>query len=216
MSLVLEDVGFRYGPGADVLFSGISLEWKLGSLNAVEGPSGCGKSTLLDLLGGLRQPTSGTVLLRDHGDGASRVLDRRAASAWILQNNLVLSGRPVLDNVLIGATARGMKPSSARHAAVAAIEYLGLGSRLSTVVNDLSGGEQQRVTIARCLCSPSKLILADEPTGNLDAKNARLVTAGLKAASRAGKLVVVATHDGDVVEACDSSLSLRRSLSRDD
>ncbi|MCW3493452.1 ATP-binding cassette domain-containing protein [Microbacterium sp. SSM24] len=212
---MLEDVGFRYGPGADVLFSGISLEWNLGSFNAVEGPSGCGKSTLLDLLGGMRQPTSGRVVLRDHRDGASQVLDRRAASAWILQNNLVLSGRPVLDNVLIGATARGMKPSSARNAAVDAIEYLGLSSRLTSVVNDLSGGEQQRVTIARCLCSPSMLILADEPTGNLDAKNARLVTAGLKAASRAGKLVVVATHDGDVVEACDSSLSLRPSASRD-
>lgn len=208
MPLKLEKVSYRYGRATSTLFENVSAEWHTGSLVAIQGPSGSGKSTLLDLIGGLRSPTSGSITLTHEGTKHERA-NRRSASSWILQNNAVLSGRTTVDNVMIGATARGASVAEARISALAALEYLGLTERASTLVNTLSGGEQQRVTIARCLISPSLVIIADEPTGNLDATNADLVAQSLRAAARAGKIVLVATHDPDVANACDSVLALR-------
>ncbi|MFK4806162.1 ABC transporter ATP-binding protein [Microbacterium sp. ZW CA_36] len=210
MRLTLTNLSFSYSRGTTALFEEISAEWVRGTLNAVQGPSGSGKSTLMDILGGLRAPTSGSILLTDDNAPVGTPIDRRMACAWVLQNNSVLSGRSTLDNVMIGAVARGMTPRSARPLALDALQRLGLGERVASPVNSLSGGEQQRVTIARCLISPSTVILADEPTGNLDAANARLVAQSLREAASSGKLVVVATHDLDVVDLCDSSLALRR------
>jgi ABC-type lipoprotein export system ATPase subunit len=126
----------------------------------------------------------------------------------------VLAERTTLDNVAIGALARGISFKEACSLAKDAIALFGLGEKLAMPANLLSGGEQQRVTIARCLISPSSVILADEPTGNLDAANTMLVAQSLRAAAAGGKIVVVATHDPDVVAECGTVLDLRISGSQ--
>lgn len=208
MRLVLDDVSFRYDARRPALFEGVSFSWAPGTLGALKGPSGAGKSTLLDILGGLRPPTSGSCLFED-ADLSSTDGRWRGECAWVLQSNAVLSQRTTLDNVSIGALARGSSVDEARRAAREALDSFGLGEKQDMPVDLLSGGEKQRVTIARCLISPSRVVLADEPTGNLDAENTLLVAQSLRVAAASGKIVVVATHDADVVARCDTILDLR-------
>jgi ABC-type lipoprotein export system ATPase subunit len=162
-------------------------------------------------VGALRVPTAGSVELRD-GDLVLPPSAHRRACAWVLQNNVLLTGRSTIDNVAIGALAGGIPLSKATRAASDALDLLGLVDRRDFVVDSLSGGEKQRVTIARSLISPSRVILADEPTGNLDRANTGLVVDSLRAAASTGRIVVVATHDPAVVVACDTSLRLREPI----
>ncbi|MFD4960399.1 ABC transporter ATP-binding protein [Microbacterium sp. NPDC058389] len=206
MQLILRDVTYRYEAAAPYLFRPLSATFEGSTMTAITGPSGTGKSTLLDIIGGVRRPSTGSVALANE-KGAWR--NHSQVCAWVLQSNVLLSGRTVLDNTALGALATGSSDTEATAAAREALEELGLGDRCGEIVNNLSGGERQRVTIARCLISASSVILADEPSGNLDADNTTLVTRSLRAAARAGKVVVVATHDPEVAEACDSTISLR-------
>jgi len=208
------DVAFSYESGGQILYSGLSVEIRAGQMMAVQGPSGSGKSTLLDLLGMLRLPTSGAVRIYEDEKLVAECTDNKRALppdplfAWILQNNAVLAGRSALDNTALAALVNGAPRSVARKMALAELDRFDLGHRTSSKVEQLSGGEIQRVTIARSMLSPATILLADEPTGQLDASNTRSVVQALRRAAEAGKIVVVATHDPIVVDACDSAIDL--------
>lgn len=207
MRLILHQVSYSY-PASGRLFADLNGEWTPGTLNALTGPSGSGKSTLLDLLGALQRPDEGSVRLTSTlGDVLAPERHRRACS-WVLQSNILFGRRSVIDNVVISAAIAGGQSRASRREAIEVLARLNLAGREERVVDTLSGGEQQRVTIARCLMAPAGILLADEPTGNLDAGNTALVVEGLRVAADAGKTVIVATHDDAVVAACDSVLDL--------
>ena len=214
MLLTADHVSFRYAD-ADWLYEDLSVTCESGRVVGLAGPSGSGKSTLLDLLGMTYRPATGEVkLVDDHGDviatsGADESADAGARFAWILQSNSVLSGRSVLDNVAIAQIANGASIREARNRAEGALAQVGLSNRASSPVNELSGGEVQRVTVARCLTSSARVILADEPTGQLDAHNTVLVADALRQLAADGRVVVVATHDERVMDQCDDLLRLR-------
>ncbi|MBM7826623.1 ABC-type lipoprotein export system ATPase subunit [Microbacterium aurum] len=185
-------------------------------MTALAGPSGSGKSTLLDLIGLTYAPTAGTITFTDdagqvavaHGQSAPPG-SRWARVSWILQSNIVLSGRSVLDNVAVAQLTEGTTTRQAYARARRSLQRVGLAERAKSRVNELSGGEVQRVTVARCLTSSAELILADEPTGQLDASNTELVASALRELATDGRIVIVATHDERVMGQCDATLRLR-------
>ncbi|MGW9405863.1 ABC transporter ATP-binding protein [Arthrobacter sp. NPDC055585] len=205
----LDVVGVSYMvPGrSDWLIKEQSLSFHPASLTAIMGPSGSGKSTFLNVIGQLTKPASGRVLKRS-------VEDTRVTHAipydfsWILQSNAVLAGRTAEDNVIVGLLAEGHTHKSAKVAARDTMEKLGLSSVARVSVALLSGGEIQRVTAARCLLSSSPVILADEPTGQLDRRSSLAVVEALRVAGNTGKIVIIATHDNAVAELCDTVFDL--------
>lgn len=214
MLLTADHVSFRYGD-SDWLYQELSVMCESGRVIGLAGPSGSGKSTLLDLLGMTYRPATGKVtLLDDRGEvvaasGPKDLPSAGAEFAWILQSNTVLSGRSVLDNVAIAQLATGASVRDAKALAEIALARVGLGDRVRSRVNELSGGEVQRVTVARCLNASSRVVLADEPTGQLDAHNTVLVADALRQLAEDGKVVVVATHDDRVMDRCDDIVRLR-------
>ncbi|MGN8552197.1 UNVERIFIED_CONTAM: ATP-binding cassette domain-containing protein [Microbacterium sp. SLM126] len=215
MLLNANQVSFRYGT-ADWLYQDLSIECRSGKLVGLAGPSGSGKSTMLDLLGMTSPPGAGEVTLVDD-DGAAVASNTPARTssgagtnfAWILQSNAVLSGRTVLDNVAVAQLAAGASRAAAHELAKDALTRVGLASLGSARVNEISGGELQRVTVARCLTSTARVILADEPTGQLDSRNTALVADALRELAEDGRIVVVATHDERVMDRCDQLVRLR-------
>ena len=217
MSLILDNVGFRFHPDRPWLVRNAEAEFRIGTMNAVAGPSGSGKSTLLNLIGHILRPTEGNVMLPPVGVSeaqASIGTRGRLVSqfSWILQTNTVLGGRTVLDNAALGLLAQGYSHTSARAAALIALERFGLAERNQSKVAELSGGELQRITIARCLLSPAPILIADEPTGQLDGVNTTSVALALRETADAGKVVIVATHDERVANLCDSVFDLSDSV----
>lgn len=197
MQLEVSEVSFFLPSRGDWLLEKQSLSFGSGSLSAIMGPSGSGKSTFLNILGGLTSPTTGKVLIRiQENQAPNRVVPQDFA--WILQSNAVLAGRTAIDNIVVGLLAEGHTHRSARSAAVSVLDELGLGLVASTPISLLSGGEVQRVTAARCLLSASPIILADEPTGQLDFHNSLAIIEALRVIADAGKIVIVATHDNAI------------------
>ncbi len=200
--LELQNVSYSYEQAKPVL-SDISGELETGKMYAILGPSGSGKTTLLSLLGGLDIPTQGTVLF-DGEDIMVKGLEhhRRNHISLIFQSYNLIDYMTPLENVQL----------TAKLDADPILERLGLTREESTRnVLKLSGGQQQRVAIARALASDAPIILADEPTGNLDADTAGEITAILKeSAHTLGKCVVVVTHDRDVAKQADIVLEIKR------
>jgi ABC-type lipoprotein export system ATPase subunit len=192
--LTASDVGYRFAGGRR-LFAGVSLSLERGDAVAIEGPSGTGKTTLLALLGGLLEPSEGEVRV----EGA-----HRAPFGWVLQTLNSLSARSVLANAELNNVIDGVDRSTARDRARRALDAIGLGDRLETRARQLSGGELQRLAVARVLASTRPIVLADEPTNQLDRANAELVMAALFATAVADRrVVVVVTHDHDALpDAC--------------
>ena len=208
--LILEHVSYRYqGTKKDVL-CGVSGVFPAGTVTAIRGRSGAGKSTLLYLLSGLDVPREGRILY--NGKPLERkALDayRRNEAATIAQSYLLFPTRTVLENVLYPMQLHGHADAEE---AKLHLRSVGIEEELwNRLPVKLSGGEQQRVAIARCLAAHSNLIAADEPTGNLDEDNADAVMELLlRLAHEEGKTVVIVTHDADIAEQCDRRYRLRK------
>lgn len=176
-----------------------------GARAAIIGPSGSGKTTLLSLIGGLLQPDRGEVSCQDGAGALHPVADR---VTWVLQTVSLLGNRSSWENVAVGAYSDGADLVEARTRAMAALYAVGLADRSHRAARFLSGGEAQRVAVARALASRRPVILADEPTGQLDATN----TAGVLEAmlnARTTQTVVIVTHDPAVASLCDLVLEIR-------
>jgi len=217
MSLVqIENLTKIYGHGeaAVTALDHVNLSVSAGEFMAVMGPSGCGKSTLLHLLGGLDRPTEGRVVidgqsLADLSDEALSVLRRKRIGFIFQFYNLI----PVLDAVENAALPILLDGANAATAKAAAREWLrkvGLGERLNNRPSQLSGGQQQRVAIARALVAEPQLVLADEPTGNLDSRAADEIVALLgQVAKEWGRAVVMVTHDPRMAASADRIVFLK-------
>ena len=183
-----------------VIMEHINLQVHRGEFVALTGHSGSGKSTLLYLLGILDKPTSGQVLIA--GEDASRLNDderaalRNSKLGFVFQFHFLLPEFSVLENVMVPMLRRGVPDAKARAMAMDALNYLGLHELSKRRPSELSGGQQQRVSIARAIAGKPTLLLADEPTGNLDSKNAELVMAQFETLNREqGTTLIMATHD---------------------
>jgi len=181
------------------VLDGVSFELAPGDRMAIMGPSGSGKSTLLSILGTLEQPTSGTVRL-DGANLSSMNVDQRASFrnrriGFVFQEHHLLPGCTAVDNVVLPALATGSVSRDIEARARQLLTRVGLGERLGSLPAELSGGERQRVAVARALVLSPRLILADEPTGQLDAHAAAMVTELLvELAEEAGGMLLVVTH----------------------
>jgi putative ABC transport system ATP-binding protein len=207
MTVVLAASDLRYAVGDRTILDGVSLQASSGRVLAVRGPSGSGKSSLLTMLGGLVAPSGGTVTL----DGArvtpgSDVLRRRFG--FIPQGYGLVAALTARENVAVVLQAARVPRAQVRSRVQTALESVGLAPVADHLAEDLSGGQQQRVAVARALVTAAEVVLADEPTAELDADNRELVVSLLLERARAGGVVVIASHDPDVVEACDDVLDL--------
>jgi len=177
----------------------ITLDINFGELVAISGPSGSGKSTLMQIIGCLSTPTSGSYLL--NGKEVSKLTRNELARirneniGFVFQNFNLLSQLTVLENVALPLVYRGVNLIERNKLALNLLERLGLATHLKHHSNELSGGQQQRVAIARALVTNPDIILADEPTGNLDTKSGTDVITLLKQFSEQGKTVIIVTHD---------------------
>jgi len=205
-----------YGSGdtAVTALNNVSLQVNPGEFVAVMGPSGCGKSTLLHLLGGLDRPTGGHVMIDGHnlGDLPDNKLTelRRRRVGFIFQFFNLIPVLTAVENAALPVTLDGVRPAQARAKAVEWLEKVGLGDRQSHRPDQLSGGQQQRVAIARALVAGPALVLADEPTGNLDTHASDEIAALLRqVANEWGRAVVMVTHDPRIAAYADRILFLK-------
>ena len=206
------------GEGRVHVLRGVSFEAQRGHVTAIVGPSGCGKSTLLYLLGLLDQPDDGSIWISDQLMSNSSDLNRTAARGehigFVFQFHFLMQEFSALDNVMmpmrkLGRLSEGEMAARAR----SLLGDVGLGDKSHRLATQLSGGEQQRVAVARALANQPSIILADEPTGNLDVKNSTMVFDLLtKLAKENGQAVVIVTHNPDIAARCDEVKPMRDGL----
>lgn len=199
---------------------GADLSLAAGEFAAIMGPSGSGKSTLLHMLGGLERPTGGQIWLDGQRvDGLSQAgwaVLRRRRIGFVFQFFNLLSNMTVADNVELAALMGGATSKQARARRAELLDQLGLASRADMLPARLSGGEQQRVALARALANRPCLLLADEPTGNLDSTASAVVLRLLDQAHRAGQAILLVTHDSRVASTADRVISMFDGLVVDD
>jgi ABC-type lipoprotein export system ATPase subunit len=211
----LEHVRRRFRTKAEIVdaVANVTLALKSGSFHALVGPSGCGKTTLLHLIAGLDRADQGTVTIA--GTPLS-TLDRTQLAklraehvAIVPQTSTLVAGLSAQENVALGLRARGATPKQARERARNALEEVGLGELQRRSAGGLSGGERQRVALARALATHAPLIIADEPTANLDEANAIRVAELLARRAAEGTCVVCSTHDASVTARASTVIAMR-------
>ena len=199
---------------------GVDIELGIGEFVAIMGPSGSGKSTLLHVLGGLEPATSGEIWLRGQRvDGLSTAawaILRRQHIGFVFQFFNLLSNMTVGDNVELPALLAGTTPRQARKRREELLAELGIAGKAGAAPARLSGGEQQRVALARALANEPSVLLADEPTGNLDSSNTRDVLRLLRRAHDGGQAILMVTHDARVASLADRVINLYDGMVADD
>jgi len=206
--------GFGSGSRRLEVLKGINMDVKAGELVSLMGPSGCGKSTLLNIIGGLLEADSGEISLGSFNYGTkspNRVVDvRRSGVGWIFQDFHLVDRLDALDNVAFSLELSGMSSSEAEGRAMDALMRVGLADRMNFIPDQLSGGQQQRVAVARAISGSRPLILADEPTGNLDVKSGEEVIRLFKdLCANDGLSVLMVTHDPMLASMADRMLLLK-------
>jgi putative ABC transport system ATP-binding protein len=211
--LQLEGVTKTYGTDPPVpVLQGVSFSIAGGELVAVVGPSGSGKSTLLHLMGTLERPTSGRVSVT--GLDIAELSDRELAAVratrigFVFQQFFLAEHSTLLENVADGLLYAGVPADERREEAADALAAVGLGDRLNARPTQLSGGERQRVAIARALIGSPAIVLADEPTGNLDSTTGEQIMVLIDELNRGGATIVVITHEHAVAERCARHIQL--------
>ena len=216
--LRVEELTKGFGSGSNRLevLKGIDFEMKAGELVALMGPSGCGKSTLLNIIGGLLPADGGEINLNSRSYGLrnpSAVVDvRRSLVGWIFQDFHLLDHLSALDNVAMALEISGIPSKEAEERARDALNRVNLSDRMDHIPNQLSGGQQQRVAIARAIAGNRPLLLADEPTGNLDISSGADVLRLFKELCHDEKdpiSILMVTHDPDLASQADRMLLLR-------
>jgi len=206
------------GEGRVHVLKGVSFQAERGRVCAIVGPSGCGKSTLLYLLGLLDQPDGGKIWINDQLMSNSSDFDRTAARGahigFVFQFHFLMLEFTALENVMMPMRKLGrLSPAEMAGRARSLLEAVGLGEKTHRLATQLSGGEQQRVAVARALANQPAIILADEPTGNLDVKNSGLVFDLLtRLAKENGQAVVLVTHNPEIANRCDLVRPMRDGL----
>jgi putative ABC transport system ATP-binding protein len=211
----LRDVRRDYALGAERVHAlqGVNLDVARGDYVAIVGPSGCGKSTLLNLIGVIDQPTSGTVMI--DGRRVDDMTDREATRfrlhniGFVFQRFYLMPILTALENVALPMAEAGVSKDERMKRAAGLLSYVWLGNRQRHRPSEMSGGEQQRVAIARALSNRPKLLLADEPTGELDAKTGTEIIALFQRLNDDGTTIVVVTHDEELASAARRKIHMR-------
>jgi len=207
-----EDLSFSYGRRSLPIINCWSAEFPAGTTTALTGPSGRGKSTLLYLLGLMLRPDAGEIYfdetpvagLRDAGKAELRA----SSFGFVFQDAALDPSRTVIDNVIETALYRGVRRSGMIRRAQGLLEQFGVDVSYDRKPGQVSGGQSQRIALCRALLSEPKVLLADEPTGNLDPMTAAIVVDALQDRARAGAAVIIVTHSPDVAAACDRRIDL--------
>jgi len=216
IALRCEDLHRYLGEGAGQVhvLKGVSLALERGKIYAIVGPSGCGKSTLLYLLGLLDKPDGGEIFMGGEPMTTASDLGRTAARCahlgFVFQFHFLLKEFTALDNVMIPMRKLAkLSPLEMEAKATSYLESVGLGDKVSRLATQLSGGEQQRVAIARSLANTPSIILADEPTGNLDVANSNIVIELLTRLARENdQAILIVTHNTEIAKQCDHILTM--------
>lgn len=219
MALIeLHNIKKQYSSGDDVVeaLRGVDISIEAGEFITIMGQSGSGKSTLLSVLGGMNHPTSGDVEMAGvklyHLPG-EKLADFRAQNlGFVFQSFHLISYLTAIENVMLPLAIVKMSSAAKRSAARTALERVGLGAKLDRLPNQLSGGEQERVAIARAIVNNPHILLADEPTGNLDSKTSEEVMALFRELNDAGQTVVMVTHNPDNGRFADRTITLKDGL----
>jgi len=205
--------GFGSGQNRLEVLKGIDLEITSGELVALMGPSGCGKSTLLNIIGGILDADSGKISLQEYEYGTkppNKVINiRRNGVGWIFQDFHLIDRLSALDNVIFALELAGFTSSEAMLKARDALNKVSLGDRMDFIPDQLSGGQQQRVAIARAIAGNRPLLLADEPTGNLDVKSGEEIIDLFKELAKDGVSILMVTHDPILASKADRMLLLK-------
>jgi putative ABC transport system ATP-binding protein len=203
---MLQARGLSYRAAGRLIFAGVDFAVKAGNSVAVTGPSGSGKTSLLAILAGLTPPTEGTVLI--DGEPLTGFAGPARGMSVVLQGYGLVSLLTAAENVEVALRAAGRPARTARGAARAALDELGLLPHADQLTHELSGGQQQRTAVARALALQPRLLIADEPTAELDPAARTLALARMFALTDGGGALVLATHDPEVANRCDEVLDL--------
>ena len=216
--ITIKDIGRKYVIGAEVIHAlkSVSLTINKGEFVALMGPSGSGKSTLMNILGCLDTPTQGEYIL--NGINVSHMTDNQLADVrnkeigFVFQTFNLLPRNTALDNVGLPLIYAGVKKAERRERSRRALENVGLGNRVEHKPNELSGGQRQRVAVARALINNPSIILADEPTGNLDTKTSAEIMALLEEIRAKGNTIILVTHEEDIARHAHRIVRMRDGL----
>ena len=220
--ITIKDLGRKYVIGAETIHAlkSVSLNINKGEFVALMGPSGSGKSTLMNLLGCLDTPTKGEYIL--NGINVSSMTDSELATVrnkeigFVFQTFNLLPRSTALDNVALPLIYAGVKKKDRNSRSIQALENVGLGNRITHKPNELSGGQRQRVAVARALINNPSIILADEPTGNLDSKTSIEIMGLIEEIHLKGNTIIIVTHEEDIAQHAHRIVRMRDGLIEED